>query len=47
MMTAFGSADMVKGALALGASRVLNKPVDLEDLIPLVNQDADRRFANP
>jgi DNA-binding NtrC family response regulator len=45
MMTAFGSPEVLSGALALGASRVLNKPVDLRDLIPLVEQVSTHRAA--
>jgi ATP-dependent Lon protease len=36
MMTAFGTPEMVAGALALGASRVLPKPFDVHDLACLV-----------
>ncbi len=36
MMTAFGTPEMVTGALALGASRVLPKPFDVHDLAGLV-----------
>jgi len=36
MMTAFGTPEMVAGALALGASRVLPKPFDVHDLATLV-----------
>jgi len=36
MMTAFGTPEMVAGALALGASRVLTKPFDVHDLAALV-----------
>jgi DNA-binding NtrC family response regulator len=36
MMTAFGTPEMVAGALALGASRVLSKPFDVHDLAALV-----------
>ena len=38
MMSAFGTAEVVNGALTLGAYRVLTKPVDLHDLVPLVEQ---------
>jgi two-component system response regulator AtoC len=36
MMTAYGTAATLAGALELGAFRVLGKPLDLEDLDPLV-----------
>ena len=32
MMTAFGTPDVTAGALKLGASRVLNKPFNMQDL---------------
>ena len=35
-MTAFGSPDVVEGALKLGAYRVLNKPFEVRDLPTLV-----------
>lgn len=35
-MTAFGSPDVVEGALALGAYRVLSKPFEVRDLPHLV-----------
>jgi DNA-binding NtrC family response regulator len=38
MMTAYGTPDVVGGAVQLGAYRVLNKPVEMRDLAPLVQQ---------
>jgi two-component system response regulator AtoC len=39
LMTAFGTPEIVEGAMTLGVSRVLNKPFDLHDL-PAFIQDA-------
>lgn len=36
MMTAFGTPEVTKGALALGVYKVLSKPFDLHDLPPLL-----------
>ncbi len=36
MMTAFGTPEMVEGALRLGAYRVVPKPFDLQDMVRLV-----------
>jgi DNA-binding NtrC family response regulator len=36
MMTAFGTPEVTKGALALGAYQVMNKPFDLYGLAPLL-----------
>ena len=36
MMTAFGTPEVTKGALALGVYKVLSKPFDLHDLAPLL-----------
>jgi two-component system response regulator HydG len=36
MMTAHGSAEMMQGALDLGAFRVVNKPFEIEQMIDLV-----------
>jgi two-component system response regulator HydG len=36
MMTAHGSAEMMQGALDLGAYRVVNKPFEVEQMIDLV-----------
>jgi DNA-binding NtrC family response regulator len=36
LMTAFGTPEIVKGALDLGAYRVLHKPFELQDLEPLL-----------
>jgi DNA-binding NtrC family response regulator len=41
MMTAFGTAEMVEGALKLGAYRVVPKPFDVHDMAKLV-ADAPR-----
>ena len=41
LVTAFGTPEMMAEALALGAYRVLGKPIDMQDLVPLVVQ-ADR-----
>ena len=41
LMTAFGTPEVTKGALDLGVYRVLNKPFEIEDLEPLL-QDACR-----
>ena len=38
MMTAFGTHEVTKGALALGVYKVINKPFDLHDLAPLLTQ---------
>jgi two-component system response regulator AtoC len=38
MMTAFGTPEVTKGALALGAYQVMNKPFDLYDLAPLLTK---------
>jgi hypothetical protein len=35
-MTAFGSAEVVQGALQLGAHRVVDKPFDMRDVEPMV-----------
>jgi DNA-binding NtrC family response regulator len=44
MMTAYGTREMQDGALALGAHRVLSKPIDIKDLIPLVEEAYERKF---
>lgn len=36
MMTAFGTPEMMKGALELGAARVVNKPFEITELASLV-----------
>lgn len=36
MMTAYGSADVVEGATERGAYRVMGKPIDMNELLPLV-----------
>jgi DNA-binding NtrC family response regulator len=41
MMTAFGTPEMTKDALALGAFRVVDKPFDIHDLESLI-QEAHR-----
>jgi DNA-binding NtrC family response regulator len=38
MMTAYGSPAMQAGALALGAHRVVSKPVEMRDVLPLVQE---------
>jgi DNA-binding NtrC family response regulator len=38
MMTAYGTPAMLAGAAKLGAFRVLSKPVEMHDLVPLVQQ---------
>jgi two-component system response regulator (stage 0 sporulation protein F) len=38
LMTAFGTPELVKGALDLGACRVVNKPIEMSDLVTLVQQ---------
>jgi DNA-binding NtrC family response regulator len=43
MMTAFGTPDVIAGAIRLGAFRVLNKPVEMKDLPTLVLQAHDSR----
>jgi Response regulator containing CheY-like receiver, AAA-type ATPase, and DNA-binding domains len=43
MVTAYGTADMVKSALDLGAFRVVNKPFEVEQMADLVDQALDRR----
>jgi DNA-binding NtrC family response regulator len=36
MMTAYGTADVIKGALALGAYRVVSKPFEVHEMVDLV-----------
>ena len=43
MMTAYGTPAMQAGALALGAHRVVNKPVEMRDLLPLVQGALEAR----
>lgn len=43
MMTAYGTADMVKSALGLGAFRVVSKPFEVEQMADLVDQALERR----
>jgi DNA-binding NtrC family response regulator len=38
MMTAYGTNEVIDGAARLGAYRVLGKPVELRELVPLVEQ---------
>jgi DNA-binding NtrC family response regulator len=40
MMTAFGTPEMVDGALRLGAYRVVPKPFDVHDMVRLVDEAA-------
>jgi two-component system, NtrC family, response regulator AtoC len=42
LMTAFGTPEIVEGALHLGAYRVVNKPFEMDDLAELVAQAQDR-----
>jgi two-component system response regulator PilR (NtrC family) len=44
MMTAYGTADMIEGALALGAYRVVGKPFDMQTLESLVVEATDARI---
>jgi DNA-binding NtrC family response regulator len=43
MMTAYGTPAMQSGALQLGAHRVVSKPVEMRDLLPLVREAYDAR----
>ena len=38
MITASASSELADGAVSLGAHRVISKPVELQDLVPLVEQ---------
>jgi two-component system response regulator QseB len=38
MMTAFGTPDVVRGALELGAERVMNKPFEMREVAAAVRQ---------
>jgi DNA-binding NtrC family response regulator len=38
LMTAFGTPELAKGALDLGAYQVVNKPIEMSDLATLVQQ---------
>ena len=38
MMTAYGTPAMQSGALQLGAHRIVSKPVEMQDLLPLIQQ---------
>jgi DNA-binding NtrC family response regulator len=38
LMTAYGTPEVIKGALDLGAYRVLSKPIDMPHLEPLVRE---------
>jgi DNA-binding NtrC family response regulator len=42
LMTAFGTPEVVRGALDLGAYKVVNKPFELHDLADLVAEAASR-----
>jgi two-component system response regulator AtoC len=44
MMTAYGSDEMIEGALALGAYRVVGKPFDMHTLESLVVEAIDARI---
>jgi two-component system NtrC family response regulator len=43
MMTAFGTPEVTKSALELGAYRVLNKPFDIHRIEPLLQEAHDAR----
>ena len=43
MMTAFGTADMTRKALELGAYRVVSKPFEVQELAALVEQASRER----
>ena len=43
LVTAFATPDVVADALARGADRVANKPLDIHDLVPLVLHTHSRR----
>jgi two-component system response regulator AtoC len=43
LITAFGTPEVTKGALDLGAYRVMCKPLDMQDIGPLVLQAHDSR----
>lgn len=43
LMTAYGSPEIVSGALDLGAFRVVNKPFEIQDLARLVDEAGARR----
>ena len=43
MMTVYGTPDVVNGATELGAFRVLSKPVEMRDLVPLIEQAYESR----
>lgn len=42
LMTAFGTPEVVKGALALGVCHVLHKPFEMQDLESLLRRACDR-----
>jgi two-component system, NtrC family, response regulator PilR len=44
LMTAFGSPEVVRGALELGAYRVVGKPLEMHDLANLVTEAAAARL---
>ena len=46
LMTAFGTPDVVRGALELGAFRVVPKPFDMHDVAALVAQAHAGRMTN-
>ena len=43
MMTAYGTTEVVNGAAKLGAYRVLSKPVEMRDLVSLIEQAYESR----
>ena len=44
MMTAYGTPDVVKGALDLGAHRVMSKPFEMREMASAVQQASAARF---
>ena len=43
LMTAFGAPEVIRGALELGAYRVLNKPFDIHGIEPLLQEAHEAR----
>jgi DNA-binding NtrC family response regulator len=46
LMTAFGTPEVTRGALELGAYRVLNKPFDIHGIEPLLQEAHEARSSN-
>jgi DNA-binding NtrC family response regulator len=46
LMTAFGTPEVVRGALDLGAFRVIGKPLEMHDLANLVTEAGAQRRAH-